>query len=299
MLKLMKGVELMTVGRTFSSFIWTIMGLICISASPALFNGVTLDFHSFFRQVWILIQQGIQPWAIDYINPTSGINRPLFPDFFIPYFYSLLLVFGAFITSIILSTFVSTTLIFFKKKVISRFKGILFVLESLPDIFVILTLQFFLVLIYQKTGVLLMHFVQFGTERIYTLPILVMSILPSVYFTKIMLVNLEEQLGELYIDLAKSKGLSKPKIIYVHVLRNTLISAFFHSKSIIWILVSNLFMVEYFYNVDGITWFILNYYKPIILTIGLILLFLPTFIFQTCLQILIERITGQKGDEFD
>jgi ABC-type dipeptide/oligopeptide/nickel transport system permease component len=289
----------MTLGRTVSSFIWTVIGLIFISALPTLFNGVTLNFQGFFQQIWILIQQGIHPWSIDYINPTSGIKRHLFPDFFIPYFYSLLLVFGAFFNSIVLSILASTVLIFFKKKVISRFKGLLFVLESLPDIFVILTLQFLLVLIYQKTGVLLMKFVQFGTERIYMLPILVMSILPSVYFTKIMLINLEEQLGELYIDLAKSKGLSKPKIIYVHVLRNTLISAFFHSKSIIWILVSNLFIVEYFYNVNGITWFILNYYKPIILTIGLILLFVPIFIFQTGLQILIERATGEKGDEFD
>jgi peptide/nickel transport system permease protein len=289
----------MTIGKTVSSFIWTIIGLICISSSPALFNGVSLNFQGFLKQIWIIIQQVFHPLSINYINPTSGIKRHLFPDLFTPYLYSLLLVFGSFITSVIISTLVSTLLIFFKKKFISHFKGFLFVLESIPDIFVILTLQFFLVLIYQKTGVLLMKFVQFGTERIYTLPILVMSILPTVYFTKIMLVNLEEQLGELYIDLAKSKGLSKKKIIYVHVLRNTLISAFFHSKSIIWILVSNLFMVEYFYNVDGITWFILNYYQPIILTISLIFLFVPIFLFQTGVQIIIEWITGQKGDEFN
>lgn len=289
----------MTFGRAASSFFWTLIGLIFIGASPAFFHGVTFDFTGFLQQFWRLVQQLVHPGSINYINPTSGIKRSLFPDFFVPYGYSLLLIFGAFLASILLSTILSTIFIFFKRNVISGFKGLLFVLESLPDIFVILTLQFFLVLIYQKTGVLLMKFVQFGTDRIYILPILVMSILPTVYFTKIMLVNLEEELGELYIDLAKSKGLSQPAIIFVHVLRNTLISAFYHSKSIIWMLVSNLFMVEYFYNMDGVTWFILNYYKPIILTVGLILLFLPIFLFQTVLQVLIERFTGHKGDDFN
>lgn len=79
-----------------------------------------------------------------------------------------------------------------------------------------------------------------------------------------------------------------------HILRNAVMGIFLHSKFILWIMLSNLLVVEYIFAINGLIQFMMDIPTPQILTIGIILLFVPIFIVMAVGQFIIEKIAAQK-----
>ncbi|MFP3471710.1 ABC transporter permease subunit, partial [Micrococcus sp. SIMBA_144] len=79
--------------------------------------------------------------------------------------------------------------------------------------------------VYKKTEVLLMDVAAY--ERIYTMPILILSILPTFLLYRIMIHVLDEEVEKQYVELARTKGLEPTKIFLFHIVRNTLLSTYF------------------------------------------------------------------------
>ncbi|WP_274363120.1 ABC transporter permease subunit [Paenibacillus thermotolerans] len=124
-----------------------------------------------------------------------------------------------------------------------------------PDFMLIILLQFVIVQIAKETG-----FVLFKVANVYgsqpaaiALPIVSMIVIPGLYIARNVAVHMRFTLAEDYISAAKSRGLGKLYITFFHALPNVLpfIKADLHK--FMGILMGNLFIVEYLYNIKGIT----------------------------------------------
>lgn len=133
-------------------------------------------------------------------------------------------------------------------------KRLLELTSVLPDFIVILLLQFVIVLIAQRTGMVLFKVANVSDgEPAIVLPILSMVIIPAVFVTRNVALQMRLTLTEDYIANAKARGMGRGYIYFFHALPNVIpfIRADLHK--LIGIIMSNLFIVEYFYNVKGVT----------------------------------------------
>jgi peptide/nickel transport system permease protein len=291
--------------RVLMQFIVACVGIIFIGAIPSLFQvqrefevegepatGPLFNFSGYFEGVKELLGNIANISEITY--NASGTIRPVFPKIFEPYLYSAQILLGALLIGVVSAIVLTYITMLLHRKIISSFKFITFVLESLPDILVIVGVQAIIIYIFQKTGVRLFSIAVYK-ENIYVLPILCLAVLPAIQFYKILLLIFEEELEEHYVELAKGKGLKKSWILLVHVLRNAGISMFYHSKAILWFMLSNLVILEYFFNLYGITAFLLDYITSEIFTVGLFMIFLPLFFIYTIGEFLIQKLTKREA----
>ena len=103
----------------------------------------------------------------------------------------------------------------------------------------------------------------------------------------------EDELDKEYVLLATSIGIKKSGILVFHVFRNAIIHVFFQSKSTVWFMLSNLFVLEVLFNMSGIMTFLLQNLNPQIFTISLIVFFLPIFLFYSLGEWILEKkVTG-------
>lgn len=131
------------------------------------------------------------------------------------------------------------------------------ILLSMPTIFVIVALQSFFVFLF-KHGFTFIPAVGFGTWRHLILPILCLSIIPSMYIARITSISMDNIYQQDYIRTALGKGASKYRIILRHVLRNTIIEVLDSFPTIISMIISNLLLVEYIFYCPGVILMMFN-----------------------------------------
>ncbi|SFB06640.1 peptide/nickel transport system permease protein [Lentibacillus halodurans] len=129
----------------------------------------------------------------------------------------------------------------------------------LPDFILILFLQMGAVFIFQSTGV---HVARVASSSIdnpaILLPIMTLLTIPAIYLIRTLSERTYEVLTEDYILMAKSKGINKLTIFFQHVIRNVLpyLKADLHKMMAI--MMGNLFIVEYLFNIPGVTRLVFN-----------------------------------------
>lgn len=219
----------------------TILGILIISILPALLFGTNTQ-----------LEQNVWEYSI------GEIKYQVFPDIFDKYQYSMTIFFLALLTSLfaaLVLTFFTTLLPRFLQRIIF---GFLTLLESLPDLFIVVVLQFSIIYIYKTTGLLVANVSNVYNNPIYLLPILTLSILPTIQLFKITLLLMKEEQHKPYVTVARAMGLSRFYITLKHVFRNILTSLVQYSKTIFVFMLSNLFIVEYVFNLNGIMNVLLN-----------------------------------------
>lgn len=278
--------------RLSVKFVLCLAGILLIGSLPALFDGVQLDLGSYFSQLLSVLPELIRPSEWTYT--IEGISRPLFPKILDPWAYSMTLLFGAFFLAFFIALLLAYVTLLLPRKLINGIKFILFSLESLPDVLVIALFQLAVVWLYQKTGAYLFYIAEYGDHQPYTLPVLALSVLPTIFLYRIFILDLEDESEQPYVELAKAKGLQHHTILLKHILRNSIMGIFLHCKFILWIMLSNLLVVEYIFGISGLIQFMFSLTTPQIFTIGILLFFLPIFIIMTFAQLIVEKVTLQK-----
>ncbi|WP_182200781.1 ABC transporter permease subunit [Paraliobacillus salinarum] len=267
-------------------YILGIIGILFISAIPALFqSSQMINFSLYFEQLIELIKTIIQPenWTYYYLDRELSMLSFLMD----PYLYSMRIFIGALCLGFGLAFLLAILTMFLPSALKQLIKRVVGFLESIPDLMVAFILQLFVVTIYQHTDILLMKFATLGEERIYLAPIVVLSFLPMVSLYRVLLLLLDEEMTKPYVELARSKGLREHFIIVNHVLRNSMKSLFYQSKIIVWTTLSSLFVVEYIFNISGISSFIMTDFRPIVLAIVLIMIFTPLFLIYQGIEVFI------------
>jgi peptide/nickel transport system permease protein len=168
------------------------------------------------------------------------------------------------------------------------------VMESLPDIFIIIGVQLLVVMYFRQTGVLIGDIAMLD-EEIYLLPVICLTVIPSVFLIKTIVLLLKEEEQKSYIELARGKGLSSLYILLIHSFRNVVYSLFYRSKLIFSFMLSNLFILERLFNMRGVMDLLMwstGYTFVIIST----MIFLPFFLIFTLVEQRMKKSIGMKED---
>jgi peptide/nickel transport system permease protein len=270
-----------------------LIGLILIGSLSSLFNGINFDLQQYVFGLIDNIKNLSNPLSLTYID--VGTTRLLFPEIISPWLHSLITLFLSFIVSSTVALVLTYLTLRLPKKLFNVIEFIISILEAIPDVLVMALFQIGVLFIYQKTHILFLNIEAYKTQPI-ILPVLVLSILPTIMLYRMMLVDFIDESEKPYVELAKGKGLKPSTIILVHVFRNALIKIFSETKYIFWFMLSNLLIVEYVFNIFGLAIFMLRFPSPSTFTIGLILFFVPIYLFLSIGQIAIEKITKESVD---
>ncbi|MFD1737196.1 ABC transporter permease subunit [Bacillus salitolerans] len=272
----------------------TLIGLIFLGSSPAIFtlnSEIRIDLMGYFGQIVETIKLFFSnPLEITYY--ASGVERTLLPSMLGPYLYSLTILISALILSIIFSVLLSYIQVILPRRLSAYYKSFITVLNSAPDVLIIVLLQLLIIAIYKKTDILLFNIISLYDNPTYVLPIICLSIAPTIHLTKMVSLYINEEKNKNYILLAKGKGFSSHRVILIHILRNVLLKIVSHFRSHFVFMLSNLFVLEYIFNIYGITNFLYKYgtANSEVLTVGLILICLPTQILLGIIEWLIKLI---------
>jgi peptide/nickel transport system permease protein len=273
-------------------FLLSCIGIILVGALPVLLSGINerkLYVKEYITSIKEIIYSIFHLEELTYFVFSSNIERPLFPHLWDPIFYSLTVLFSALLLACVVALLLTIVSMLFSERIRSRLKLIFYVLESLPDIFVIIVCQFFVIIFFKQTGILLLEIAAISEQKVYTLPILCLAILPTIQLYRLSMLTFEEESRKNYVELAQSIGLGKLFIIVIHIFRNAIISVFFQSKKTVWFMLSNLFVLELLFNIAGVTRFLMSYTQPTIFTVSLLAFFIPIFLFYSIGEWILQK----------
>ncbi|PFA62812.1 peptide ABC transporter permease [Bacillus sp. AFS015802] len=212
---------------------------------------------------------------ISYVAQGTNVERAIFPYILESYTYSLLLLFVSLFIALFFAVLFTTGTFYLPRKMQEAVKNILTVLEALPDVFVIFSLQLGAIWVFKHTNLLVTEPYSLSGQKIYFLPILTLSLIPMIYLYKNTFLMYENELGKPYVELGVAKGMGKLYILIRHVFPNVLYSFFYNLKYMYLLLLSNMIILEYMYNIYGILQFITNHPSYEIISVALILLTFP------------------------
>jgi oligopeptide transport system permease protein len=129
-------------------------------------------------------------------------------------------------------------------------KGTTWLFQSIPDFLIIIGIISILHLM-MRFGFPQVSIYGYDQWSHVILPTLILSIYPSMYIARITSSKFEEQVNQLYIRTAHSKGLTDNVIIYKHMLGNCWGTILSHFSSIMMYILSNLLVVEYLLYYKG------------------------------------------------
>jgi peptide/nickel transport system permease protein len=284
---------LKTITSMALKFVFVVFGIILLTGLIGLFNeGVDLSLKQYMFNT---VDISLSLFHSNSLTITNEANNtyPMFPSFWEPYFYSVSIFLSAFILSVLLGILLAyfTHLLPVRwSKLIIRTTNLL---ESTPDIFILIVIQYSIIFILKETGVLLFPIVG-AQEKVYVVPIVTLSILPTIMLFRIIYLLVNDEYSKPYVDLIKSRGMSKHWIFFIHILRNISFSLLNHTKSIILFLLSSLIVFERLFNIYGITHFILSFSQMDVICFSLIMFYLPVFLLLILIRLIIDQKTGQK-----
>lgn len=183
------------------------------------------------------------------------------------------------------------------RKKLSRLEEVLKLIESVPDILIISGLQFTILAVYKQTGFMAAKVVTVGDSKSILLPVICLGIPAIIYLMKIFLIAIEKEFSESYAELAKSIGASPFYILTVHISRNIFHEIFISSRTLIWSMLSTLFIIEYLFNYQGLLGFLFTFRAPEVFLVGTAVLFLPFFIIYKSYSLLVPNVVkGEKRE---
>ncbi|MBM6617926.1 hypothetical protein [Bacillus suaedaesalsae] len=282
--------------RIVRNFIYIIIGFVLISATPGLFLGEKgfLHFIQFFQLAIVNVKELFVPYSWEFYMGTGMDQKtyPLFPILWERYFYSMK-VFAISLVIGIVVTYIFLVFVHLLPKKLRKFVySFTHLLESLPDVFIIVSLQLGIILFFKKTNILLAEIAVYQND-IYLLPVICLSIIPIILLFKSTLFFIKEEETKRYVELARTIGLSDFRIMFVHIFRNVLYSLFYRSKLIFSFMLSNLLIIEYLFNMYGALQFLLIA-RGAEFIITTTIIFMPFFIYFTVTEKLVLSFIGER-----
>jgi ABC-type dipeptide/oligopeptide/nickel transport system permease component len=263
--------KVVKISMGFLIIIFIILFIIFIPTSFNIvaFNGSYISNYSIF----IIVKN-----ALNYIAnfTTSGFGKTLthfdvFPVIAFSIGKSILLMVSSLLLAFLVGTLSGTITGFNRKK--NAVLGILstIAIMSLPDVLIALIFQLIRVFIYKNSSLSFLSLE--GESQNFLYAFLSLAIIPTAYIARISQTAANEEMQKDYITAAKAKGLSNIKIMKNHLLKSVSIKVVEALPSVLNIIISNLIIIEYFFNYHGIVYQIFSFYKDgdVNATIGLII----------------------------
>ncbi|AFU15459.1 binding-protein-dependent transport systems inner membrane component [Bacillus thuringiensis MC28] len=196
--------------------------------------------------------------AVDILNSFIGLDQLIVPvnqvyfQSFVeilqgPYLYTIIILLGGLLISLVITTVLAYIIFLLPKRTRLIVNGLTFIMNSIPDVIMIFSIQLFIIFIFKETGVMIFNPIS-GFENIYAIPILTMAILPASMLYQLIIIAITNEEKKLYVEYAIAKGLSRHWIISRHIFRNVIVSLFGNLQYIFWFMFSSLLIMEYLFN---------------------------------------------------
>ena len=181
-------------------------------------------------------------------------------------------------------------------------RTILDLFEGLPDLIFIFIINMLIIYLYQEYNFKLLTMYGFGSNQPIVFPVILISFLPAILFGVFLLRSMEEEEQELYILVGFSKGLTKGYLYTVHMIRNVLPVFTLRFRSILYMLLSNLVLVEfmYFYEQAHTSKLLLHIFMGdhvLLLLYSIIMLILPVIILESVIRLIVKYTVLRKRGE--
>ena len=292
------------VSLSIQNYLLGVVGIILISCIPTLFTlGNLFDLKLFFQEFISVCKALITPseWFLSYLSKTTLEAVPFSFVSYLegPYLYSMTILVLALLLSLVVSFLFASIITISKgpyKKVALWVSDLLM---AIPDFFYIFLFQIAVVQIYISTGHRFLSFYSLGGEKVYVAPIICLSVMPTILLFKLFVTLFAEEIKRPYVNFAKSKGLSKMEILLKHCTSNVLRSVYHQSKSIVWLSLSSLLIIEYLFGMEGILYYLLNDFSPKGITFILLSIFTPFFIFYQIGESIVTKGRTERNDLFE
>ncbi|MGG4169318.1 ABC transporter permease subunit [Rossellomorea vietnamensis] len=287
--------------RTPVHFVIVFIGLFLLSGISALLDYDTelvINVGAYGLRLWQTILELTSPSSIMVLWGADHKQYGMFDIFFSTYPYSFTILFISFVAAILISVVASYLMMLMPRKLYRASEKVVNVLDGIPDVFLVVLFQMFIIWLFKKTDVLLFDIYTTGEEKIYTLPVICLSFLPVVFLVKQFLFQLKEEETKPYVEFSYSKGFKKSYTIWYHVFRNVWIHFFLHLKPIFLLMLSNLLVIEILFNIKGFMTVLLETAtssSPAFF-VGMLLIFVPFYIVFTIGSLLLKK--WLKGGEY-
>ncbi|WP_242218001.1 ABC transporter permease subunit [Bacillus cereus group sp. BfR-BA-01380] len=202
---------------------------------------------------------------------------PLFPVVMKPYVYSMGLIFGAFVVSVLLAAISSIGIAILPRNIRIIIEGFVSVLKTVPDVFLIFFIQLLVVSVYRNIDFLVLNPISTEQNPSIVLPILILSILPTISLFQLQLLLIREEQKKDYVTFARARGFSEMYILCKHIFRNVIVSVMNHMQYILLVLVTNLLIFEYLFHAKGMLSIITSGQDPAVIVYLLLLFIVPIY----------------------
>lgn len=247
---------------------------ISIGSLPILLKDLELDVAGYITSIKELVVKIFTLSSLTYDG-----EHEMLPAIIDRYFYSLKTLSLSFLFAVIFAFILSYIIVLFLKNKKDYVLSFIEIIRTVPDIVGIFLLQSFFIWINKAYGVKLVQTVSLGSEnQAFLLPLLSMSLPIFLFLTQVIVLKIFEELDKQYIAFAKAKGLSFLYLLNIHVIRNIQHDLLGHLKTIIWMMLSTLVIVEYIFNMDGLMMFNIKHISIELFVFSCILFFTPFFI---------------------
>ncbi|OIK12250.1 ABC transporter permease subunit, partial [Bacillus sp. MUM 13] len=190
------------------------------------------------------------------------------------YTYSMTILLISLILSMIIAVLVTFIYIYLPRKAKRIVMKIITITEILPDIFIIISIQYLIIYIYKHTGIKIFQLYGFSSN-IYVIPIFCLMIIPLFMLIRLLIAITEEEYEKMYVEFAVATGVSRSQIFFKHVFRNLCYSLLQYLTVIYWVMLSSLIIIEYLFQMKGFTLLMYRFMSEDVLAIGIILILIP------------------------
>jgi len=255
-------------------YITGVLLFIIIGSLPVLLRDLTFDTEGYFNSISDL---AVKIFTLS--NLTYDGQHEMLPAVLGRFFYSMKTLGMALFAATALAFLLSYLIVLFFEKKKDYILSFIEIIRSIPDVLWMFLLQAAVIWIFKTYGVKFVQTTSLGSDhQAVLLPLISLSLPIFLFLTQIIVLKIFEELDKQYILLAKAKGLSYFYMLNVHVVRNISQDLKGHFKTIVWMMLSTLFMVEYIFNLNGLMLFNIKYVSVELFVFSCILFFTPFFL---------------------
>ena len=255
-------------------YIAGVLLFIAIGSLPVLLRDLTFDTEGYFHNIRELASK-----IFTLSNLTYDGKHEMLPAVMGRFFYSMKTLGMAMFAATAMAFLLSYLVVLFFEKKKDYILSFIEIIRSIPDVLWMFLLQAAVIWVFKTFGVKFVQTTSLGSDnQAVLLPLISLSLPISLFLTQIIVLKIFEELDKQYILLAKAKGLSYFYMLNVHVVRNISQDLKGHFKTIVWMMLSTLVMVEYIFNLNGLMLFNIKYVSVELFVFSCILFFTPFFL---------------------
>jgi peptide/nickel transport system permease protein len=244
-------------------------------------ESIVFNFSNFWKMVKsdvALLLEAIDMEFIDLLNQIRFMET---------YSYTMSLFLACLSVVISLALFIAILVLLAPYTISKGLRKSIDFFEAVPDLMIIFFIQFFVITLYKTTGLKFLQLYGVFGEKPYFVPIVTISFLPLFLLTQFLIKIITEEKTKLYTLYGMAKGMSGIRILLVHILRNVYPLMILQLRTIIWVILSNIYLVEYLFNLPGFT----RIFEKIIFLGGNIVSLVICLLFFTFPLMVIEAIS--------